>query len=164
MPQLCRCRRECTIFRIDDLPIIELRTRVSAAKEEDNMNYQIQRLSIHAEVHGATEPAVGFLHYWGGTSNQNGSLKAFFGEYGGEMFPEFRNHLLIACHGFRKQRHRIVMPALDAKGRPRATQRKSFWTGGSATTIIPRGPVALALLPDGSILVTEDFEQSRSHE
>jgi hypothetical protein len=40
--QLCRCRRECTIFRIDDLPIIELRTRISAAKEGDNTNYQIQ--------------------------------------------------------------------------------------------------------------------------
>ncbi|MGC1450526.1 MAG: sigma 54-interacting transcriptional regulator, partial [Candidatus Sulfotelmatobacter sp.] len=33
IPQLCRCRRECTIFRIDDLPIIELRTRISAARQ-----------------------------------------------------------------------------------------------------------------------------------
>ena len=32
------------------------------------MNYQIQGLSIHAEVHGTAEPAVVFLHYWGGTS------------------------------------------------------------------------------------------------
>jgi aryl-alcohol dehydrogenase-like predicted oxidoreductase len=32
------------------------------------MNYQIQRLSIHAEVHGTAEPALVFLHYWGGTS------------------------------------------------------------------------------------------------
>jgi hypothetical protein len=31
IPQLCRCRRECAIFRIDDLPIIELRTRISEA-------------------------------------------------------------------------------------------------------------------------------------
>jgi hypothetical protein len=29
---------------MDDLPIIELRTRVSAAKEGDNMNNQIQGL------------------------------------------------------------------------------------------------------------------------
>jgi hypothetical protein len=48
------------IFRIDDLPIIELRTRVSAAKEGDNMNYQIQGLSIQAEVHGTAEPALVF--------------------------------------------------------------------------------------------------------
>jgi hypothetical protein len=32
------------------------------------MNYQIQGLSIHAEVHGIAEPALVFLHYWGGTS------------------------------------------------------------------------------------------------
>jgi 3-oxoadipate enol-lactonase len=32
------------------------------------MNYQIQGLSIHAEEHGAGEPALVFLHYWGGTS------------------------------------------------------------------------------------------------
>jgi pimeloyl-ACP methyl ester carboxylesterase len=32
------------------------------------MNYQIQRLSIHAAVHGTAEPALVFLHYWGGTS------------------------------------------------------------------------------------------------
>lgn len=32
------------------------------------MNYQIQGLSIHAEVHGTAEPALVFLHYWGGTS------------------------------------------------------------------------------------------------
>src|ERR1700729_2559443 len=38
-------------------PIIELRTRVSAAKEGDNMNYQIQGLPIHAEVHGTAELA-----------------------------------------------------------------------------------------------------------
>jgi hypothetical protein len=32
------------------------------------MNYQIQGLSIHAEVHGTAALAVVFLHYWGGTS------------------------------------------------------------------------------------------------
>ena len=32
------------------------------------MNYQIQGLSIHAEVHGTAEPALVFLHYCGGTS------------------------------------------------------------------------------------------------
>ena len=32
------------------------------------MNYQIEGLSIHAEVHGTAEPALVFLHYWGGTS------------------------------------------------------------------------------------------------
>ena len=32
------------------------------------MNYQIQGLSIHAEEHGIGEPALVFLHYWGGTS------------------------------------------------------------------------------------------------
>jgi pimeloyl-ACP methyl ester carboxylesterase len=41
---------------------------MSAAKEGDNMNYQIRGLSIHAEVHGTAEPALVFLHYWGGTS------------------------------------------------------------------------------------------------
>jgi hypothetical protein len=51
-----------------DLLIIELPTRISAAKEEINMNYQIQGLSIDAEVHGTAEPALVFLHYWGGTS------------------------------------------------------------------------------------------------
>jgi 3-oxoadipate enol-lactonase len=49
-------------------PISELRTRISAAKKGDNMNYQIQGLSIHAEVHGTAEPALVFLHYWSGTS------------------------------------------------------------------------------------------------
>ena len=32
------------------------------------MNYQIQGLSIHPEVHGTAEPALVFLHYWCGTS------------------------------------------------------------------------------------------------
>jgi pimeloyl-ACP methyl ester carboxylesterase len=32
------------------------------------MNCQIQGLSIHAEVRGTAEPALVFLHYWGGTS------------------------------------------------------------------------------------------------
>jgi pimeloyl-ACP methyl ester carboxylesterase len=32
------------------------------------MDYQIHGLSIHAEVHGTAEPALVFLHYWGGTS------------------------------------------------------------------------------------------------
>jgi len=32
------------------------------------VNYQIQGLSIHAEVHGTGEPALVFLHCWGGTS------------------------------------------------------------------------------------------------
>src|SRR5271163_1867264 len=43
-------------------------TSVSAAKEGDNMNYQIRGLSIHAEVHGTAEPAHVFLHCGGGTS------------------------------------------------------------------------------------------------
>jgi pimeloyl-ACP methyl ester carboxylesterase len=32
------------------------------------MNYSIQGLSIYAEVGGTAEPALLFLHYWGGTS------------------------------------------------------------------------------------------------
>ena len=32
------------------------------------MNYQIQGLAMHAEVHGTVERALVFLHYWGGTS------------------------------------------------------------------------------------------------
>ena len=34
------------------------------------MNYHIQGLSIHTEVHGTAEPALVFLHYWGGTSRR----------------------------------------------------------------------------------------------
>ncbi|HMD21909.1 MAG TPA: hypothetical protein VKH40_16405, partial [Alloacidobacterium sp.] len=51
-------------------------TGVSAAKEGDNMNYQIQGLSIHAEVHGTAEPALVFLHYWAGTSRTWGKITA----------------------------------------------------------------------------------------
>jgi pimeloyl-ACP methyl ester carboxylesterase len=32
------------------------------------MRYQIEGLSIHADVQGTAEPALVFLHYWGGTS------------------------------------------------------------------------------------------------
>jgi pimeloyl-ACP methyl ester carboxylesterase len=32
------------------------------------MDYQIQGLSIHAEHRGSAEPAIVFLHYWGGIS------------------------------------------------------------------------------------------------
>jgi pimeloyl-ACP methyl ester carboxylesterase len=32
------------------------------------MKYQIEGLSIHADVQGTAEPALVFLHYWGGTS------------------------------------------------------------------------------------------------
>ena len=32
------------------------------------MKYQIEGFSIHAEVQGTAEPALVFLHYWGGTS------------------------------------------------------------------------------------------------
>ena len=40
------------------------------------MNYQIQGLSIHAEEHGTGEPALVFLHYWGGTSRTWGKVTA----------------------------------------------------------------------------------------
>ena len=32
------------------------------------MNYKIQGLSIHVEVHGTAAPTLVFLHHWGGTS------------------------------------------------------------------------------------------------
>ena len=32
------------------------------------MKHQIRGLSINVEQHGSGEPAVVFLHYWGGTS------------------------------------------------------------------------------------------------
>jgi pimeloyl-ACP methyl ester carboxylesterase len=34
----------------------------------EDMNYNIQGLSIYAEERGTAEPALLFLHYWGGTS------------------------------------------------------------------------------------------------
>jgi hypothetical protein len=40
------------------------------------MNYQIHGLSIDAEVHGTAEPALVFLHYWGGTSRTGRKITA----------------------------------------------------------------------------------------
>jgi len=39
------------------------------------MNYQIQGLSIRAEVHGTAEPALVFLNYWGSTPETGGDQR-----------------------------------------------------------------------------------------
>ena len=46
------------------------------------MKYQIEGLSIHAEVQGTAEPALVFLHYWGGTSR---TWRMVIAELGGQF-------------------------------------------------------------------------------
>ena len=78
--------------------------------------------------------------------------------YQGDMLPGFRDHLLIGYHGFRKSGHRIVALALDSKGQPVGNPEEIISHWEFVKRDHPQGaPVALALLPDGSILVTEDL-------
>jgi glucose/arabinose dehydrogenase len=77
--------------------------------------------------------------------------------YRGQALPGLDGRLLIACHGYRANGHRLVALGLDAQGQPSAAAQDviSGWDGGSAGH--PRGaPVALFEAPDGSVLLTED--------
>jgi pimeloyl-ACP methyl ester carboxylesterase len=69
------------------------------------MNYQIQGLSIHAEVHGTAEPALVFLHYWGGTSRTWRKVTA-------ELAGQFKT-VAYDARGWEKGRRKKV----DEKGR-----------------------------------------------
>ena len=54
------------------------------------MNYQIQGLYIHADVHGTAEPALVFLHSWGGTSRTRRKVTA-------ELEGQFKTVAYDAC-------------------------------------------------------------------
>jgi glucose/arabinose dehydrogenase len=77
--------------------------------------------------------------------------------YQGEALPGLAGHLVIPYHGYRAEGHRIVSLALDEAGHPVGSPKDLVWGWISAPGHSPMGaPVAVAQMPDGSILVTED--------
>lgn len=65
--------------------------------------------------------------------------------------------LVIPYHGYRAEGHRIVSLAVDADGQPTGAPVPLVWGWDNTPGRNPQGaPVALAELPDGSVLVTED--------
>lgn len=77
--------------------------------------------------------------------------------YRGGPIGALTGHLLIALHGYREAGHRLVALPVDDDGRATGPLRDviSGWEAVSGTR--PQGaPVGLAVLADGSVLVTED--------
>jgi len=81
-------------------------------------------------------------------------------EYRGAALPELAGKLLVSYHGYRANGHRIAMIALR-DGRPFGKPATLVSGWDYAPGVRPRGtPVALAQLPDGSVLISEDHNGS----
>jgi glucose/arabinose dehydrogenase len=77
--------------------------------------------------------------------------------YHGHALPNQQGHLIIGYHGYRDLGHRIVSLPLDKNLRPSGEPQDLVWGWGDVPGNHPMGsPVALAEMPDGSLLVTED--------
>ena len=77
--------------------------------------------------------------------------------YQGKALPDLAGRLVIPYHGYRAEGHRIVSLALDAAGHPAGPTQDLVWGWNSSPGQHPMGaPVAVAEMPDGSILITED--------
>jgi glucose/arabinose dehydrogenase len=77
--------------------------------------------------------------------------------YQGDALPGLAGRLVIPYHGYRGGGHRLVSVALDETGHPAGSPKDLVWGWTSAPGHNPMGsPVAVAEMPDGSILITED--------
>jgi glucose/arabinose dehydrogenase len=77
--------------------------------------------------------------------------------YHGQALPDQHGHLIIGYHGYRDLGHRLVSVALDKHFRPSGEPQDLVWGWNDVPGNHPMGsPVALAEMPDGSLLVTED--------
>jgi len=77
--------------------------------------------------------------------------------YRGETLPALAGHLIIGYHGFRAAGHKLVSLALDNAYRPQGMPVDLISDWNAIPGKHPMGaPVALAMMADGSILITED--------
>lgn len=81
--------------------------------------------------------------------------------YSGAMFPELRQKLVVALHGYRDNGHRLIAYDTSKSGRPLrpakpfATVLIDDWT--ATPDLRPRGaPVGLTVAGDGSLWLVED--------
>ncbi|GBR06644.1 PQQ-dependent sugar dehydrogenase [Acetobacter oeni] len=78
--------------------------------------------------------------------------------YNGTTLPGLRDHVLIAYHGYRDQGHRVVSLAIRPNGKPAGDPQPLVWGWQD----LPDGagpagsPAGLAVMADGSVLITED--------
>lgn len=77
--------------------------------------------------------------------------------YQGDAIPALAGMLVIPYHGYRKNGHRIMAMPLDVSGGLSGRFAPVVWGWDLRAGVNPMGnPVALAEMPDGSVLVTED--------
>jgi glucose/arabinose dehydrogenase len=77
--------------------------------------------------------------------------------YDHTAIPELTGHLIIPYHGYRAPGHRIVKLLLDEDGQPKGEPIDIVWDWNAKPGQQPMGaPVGITMLPDGSLLVTED--------
>jgi glucose/arabinose dehydrogenase len=76
--------------------------------------------------------------------------------YQGTALPALHGMLLVPLHGYRKQGHTLMALRITPQG-VAGPLVQVIWGWDAAPGIHPQGnPVALAELPDGSVLITED--------
>lgn len=82
--------------------------------------------------------------------------------YTGKLFPEaYRNKLVIPYHGYDPKGHRVVLVDVDDKGIPTGKTPREIVRNWDATADHPMGaPVDLIVASDGSIVLTEDKNQT----
>ncbi|HLJ64603.1 MAG TPA: glucose dehydrogenase [Stellaceae bacterium] len=81
--------------------------------------------------------------------------------YRDQRLPGLKAHLIIAYHGYRENGHRIVALAVGADGSLQGAPREIVGGWAREAGHHPQGaPVALAVMEDGSLLVTEDHNQT----
>lgn len=77
--------------------------------------------------------------------------------YQGDLFPAwYKNKLLVALHGYREKGHRLVVFDSNEKGFPKGEPLSLIYDWDEEDFQKIGSPVGLGMMPDGSLLVTED--------
>ncbi len=142
----------------DDIPDCELN---HATQERMNFGYPYCHQGDVADPEfGAKHPCSDFTPPAARMGPHTAPLGMAF--YTGNMFPaEYKNQILVARHGSwnrtKKSGYDIVFARLDAQGK--VTEVKPFiegWLNPADDDVWGR-PVDLEVMPDGSVLISDDF-------
>ena len=142
----------------DDIPDCELN---HATQERMNFGYPYCHQGDVADPEfGAKHPCSDFTPPAARMGPHTAPLGMTF--YTGNMFPaEYKNQILVARHGSwnrtKKSGYDIVFARLDAQGK--VTEVKPFiegWLNPADDDVWGR-PVDLEVMPDGSVLISDDF-------